>query len=304
MDPLLELPAENEFEYYSGAENPSLLVRGTDWVRSLRKGKFAKRVIKVFGENINGKSVFLPRYLTPQKPPVEVCDLVSNPEDEYAIEKVARFVMLLPFIEDNRAFEDLPDLWCTSQEFLDMGGGDYEEHAILLCNYFNYIDSVQRRPEIKSYLVLGRGMPEGYTSYVLRMNTNTRHVELWNATRGEAYYFGREDFSNKCLCFTIASGYRMNFRNHDPTCQLKELGCLVSDENVYANIQNTGDPSMLNFDLDNRKYWRPFLDVALRRHIFEGGAIDTIQPEIIYTPPSPDNRELELRIRTFISQHF
>ena len=33
MDPLLELPAENEFEYYSGAENPSLLVRGTDWVR-------------------------------------------------------------------------------------------------------------------------------------------------------------------------------------------------------------------------------------------------------------------------------
>lgn len=34
----------------------------------------------------------------------------------------------------------MPDLACTSQEFLDLGMGDSEEHAILLCNYFNFID--------------------------------------------------------------------------------------------------------------------------------------------------------------------
>jgi coiled-coil and C2 domain-containing protein 2A len=35
----------------------------------------------------------------------------------------------------------MPDLFCNSQEFLDLGAGDFEEHAILLCNYFNYIDA-------------------------------------------------------------------------------------------------------------------------------------------------------------------
>lgn len=34
----------------------------------------------------------------------------------------------------------MPDLYSTSQEFFDLGGGDYEEHAILLANYFSYID--------------------------------------------------------------------------------------------------------------------------------------------------------------------
>ena len=34
----------------------------------------------------------------------------------------------------------MPDMTCLSQEFLDLGMGDSEEHAILLCNFFNYID--------------------------------------------------------------------------------------------------------------------------------------------------------------------
>jgi coiled-coil and C2 domain-containing protein 2A len=51
-----------------------------------------------------------------------------------------------------------------------LGGGDYEEHAIMLCNYFNYIDSVVEVTGCKSYLVYGMGMPEGFTVYVMRKN--------------------------------------------------------------------------------------------------------------------------------------
>ena len=58
----------------------------------------------------------------------------------FKLEAVARFVSLVPFVEDIRLFEDLPDVYCNVQEFLDLGGGDYEEHAILLANYFNYLD--------------------------------------------------------------------------------------------------------------------------------------------------------------------
>jgi len=82
------------------------------------------------------------RYLTEQMPPEDVCDLQSFKADEFAIERVARYVSLIPFIEDNKAFQEMPDLFCTSQELLDLGAGDYEEHAILLCNFFNYIDRV------------------------------------------------------------------------------------------------------------------------------------------------------------------
>ena len=60
--------------------------------------------------------------------------------DEYAIEKCARFVSLIPFADDSSLFEGLPDMTCTAQQFLDLGAGDSEEHAMLLCNYFNWID--------------------------------------------------------------------------------------------------------------------------------------------------------------------
>ena len=57
-----------------------------------------------------------------------------------------------------------------------------------------YIDSIQQgEGKIVSYLCLGKGMPEGYTAYVLRRNTETNHVELWNACKGLSYYFGREE---------------------------------------------------------------------------------------------------------------
>jgi len=39
---------------------------------------------------------------------------------------------------------------------LDLRSGDYEEHAILLCNYFNYID-LKLQTHCKSYIILGTG---------------------------------------------------------------------------------------------------------------------------------------------------
>ena len=66
-------------------------------------------------------------------------------DDAKAIERAARFVSLIPFVDDTQLFKDMPDLTCTSQEFLDLGAGDSEEHAMLLCNYFNFIDQYQNR---------------------------------------------------------------------------------------------------------------------------------------------------------------
>ena len=57
-------------------------------------------------------------------------------------------------------------MWCTSNEFIDIMAGDWEEHATLLCTFFNYIFDVHKS-KMKAYLVFGRGIPEGNTVYTM-----------------------------------------------------------------------------------------------------------------------------------------
>ena len=39
--------------------------------------------------------------------------------------------------------------------------GDWEEHAILLCNFFHWLDD--GREDLESFIALGTGIPEGDT---------------------------------------------------------------------------------------------------------------------------------------------
>jgi len=129
--------------------------------------------------------------LNPTEPPLKDLEIDEQTGDAYAIEKVARFVSLIPFKEDLKKFEDMPDLYCTNQEFLDLGEGDFEEHAILMCNYFNWIDQKWHpdKPDMKSYLLYGDAVPEGQTTYVLRRNVKKGHAEIWSPVTGECYFF-------------------------------------------------------------------------------------------------------------------
>mgnify|MGYP000583504502 CR=1 FL=1 len=90
------------------------------------------------------------RYLRPQEPPPDAIlfdlhhiptavdgAMMQKPLD--TAEKVARFVALIPFLADWETFVGDTDLWCTSQEFVDLGYGDWEEHAVLLANYFMWL---------------------------------------------------------------------------------------------------------------------------------------------------------------------
>ena len=93
---------------------------------------------------------------------------VTALEDPFAIERAAAYVALIPFLTDTQMFGDLnvQDLWCNSAEFLDIGAGDWEEHATLLCNFFNAIDDFRARAfsdygTVKSYVLIGDAVPEG-----------------------------------------------------------------------------------------------------------------------------------------------
>lgn len=192
LDPYIELPFENNESYYGGHESQDLLTMANSWLLNLRNKLGPKRGFVAFGENLHGQSVLLCKYLRPLKPPKELCDLDSPEPDRFAIEKCARFVSMVPFLSDLKMFDQMPDMYSTCQEFLDLGGGDYEEHAILLANYFQYIDNKQSPGKYKSYIVYGYAMPEGRSVYVMRVfadQSEKKDFELWSPITGESFFY-------------------------------------------------------------------------------------------------------------------
>ena len=77
--------------------------------------------------------------------------------DEKSYQKCARFVSLIPFKIDSQFFKGVPDIFSNAQEFLDLLAGDHEEHAVLLANYFNYIDEKLGKTDYSSSLIYGSG---------------------------------------------------------------------------------------------------------------------------------------------------
>lgn len=102
LDPFIELPSENSELHYEGAEDSQTLLYCAQWIKRLAK-KFPSRNFNVFGENLNGQSVLIPRYLRPMQPPKEVLDIPII-DDANAHEKVAKFVSLIPFVHDIKMF--------------------------------------------------------------------------------------------------------------------------------------------------------------------------------------------------------
>ncbi len=285
VDPVPGFSESDDIDYVPGFEDSVFLINTSKWLKNLKANSFiAQRNIRVLAENFDGYSVFMPRYIRVdgQKPPEIVFDEVNNPSDEYSIEKAARYVSLIPFVEDSHAFdhEEMPDCWCTDEQFLALGFGDYEEHAVLLCNYFNYIDRLQKR-SVSSYLVLGKGYPEGETTYVMRVSLNTPDVEFWNARTGECFYFDKRFNDNKFLCLTISRTYNFSRSTASVLCSLKEIGCVITQDNVYVNMQISADPSIIDLNVKNEEAWKPFLNEASRKKYFPNG-IATIQKDLEY----------------------
>uniref|UniRef100_A0A3Q3W296 C2 domain-containing protein n=1 Tax=Mola mola TaxID=94237 RepID=A0A3Q3W296_MOLML len=118
--------------------------------------------------DLNGKTVFITRYIRPLNPPQELLDeFPNNPQEATA--RVARFVSLIP---------SLPDRVSFSGQFLTLLAGDEEEHALLLCNYFLSMGK-------KAWLLIGTAIPEGPTAYVLTYEQN--HYLIWNPSSGQHY---------------------------------------------------------------------------------------------------------------------
>ncbi|XP_067325078.1 coiled-coil and C2 domain-containing protein 2A isoform X3 [Anolis sagrei] len=220
--------------------------------------KFPSRQCVTTVIDINGKTVFITRYIKPLNPPEELLQLQADNLQETS-ELVARYVALIPFLPDAVSFAGICDLWSTSDQFLDLLAGDEEEHAVLLCNYFLALGK-------KAWLLIGNAIPEGPTAYVLTWEQN--QYVIWNPSCGRFY------------------------GQYDAFCPLQSVGCLISCDNVWFNVQQYDSPLRISFDVTKSKHWKPFFSRSLP---FPGLA--SVQPEELFYQPADNAAALDLQSR-------
>ena len=95
--------------------------------------------------------------------------------------------------------------------------GSEIEHAMLLCNFFTTIGK-------KAFLVLGQGVPEGDTAYVLTVEESGEQDRLWNPMTAES--------------FSISETF----------CPLESVYAIANENNIWGNIQLSDKPNRIRWD--------------------------------------------------------
>ncbi|XP_053631071.2 coiled-coil and C2 domain-containing protein 2A isoform X2 [Cherax quadricarinatus] len=219
LEPTLPPPEPLKAQFES-SEPEEVLSAGSDWVATL-SSRYSNRNFRTHVLDLSGKLVCLNRFIRPLKPPEELIDenLVETAH------RVAWYVSLIPALADMTLFPGACDIWANSEQFLSMLTGDEEEHAVLLTNFFLHLGKT-------AFLLLGSGIPEGETCYVLTHEDNDMWL-VWNASTAQC--FGARD------AFSPLSAVYM----------------LVNQDNIWANVQKYDDPPRVHFDVQGSG-WRPF----------------------------------------------
>ncbi|KAG8468305.1 hypothetical protein KFE25_013388 [Diacronema lutheri] len=218
IDPVLPPPTREVAEVPDLDDAPLLAIARTfiGAIRALAPFASGARPLQLFALSSRGESTLVCRYVHPQAPPAEL-RLVSE---------LMRYVRLIPFLEDVvTSVEAKADVWTTTDEFLSMGAGDGEEHALLLCNYL-----LHRGDE--AYVVVGRSALEERAFFVLMRETGAAEGTLFHAVRGTSYPLV------------------------DSRCPLSAVGMVFNASNVWANVQPADVPSKMSWNLADSLAWR------------------------------------------------
>ncbi len=249
-----------------------------------------KREYQLFAQSSNGLNVFIPRFLTPMKPPM------GFDTRRACLHLVSSF----PFMLDAHSFIGDMDLFCTAKEAWQMGAGDEEEHASMLYNFLLYLqltgkDGTSRdvrnsRVQVRGkgvnygaypsddvikeeslFLVICKAIPEGSSMYVL-----LRDHRVAESSTSTHYS------SDKFLLINACNGHV--YSAADQRMPISDVYCLVTSYNIWANIQEAGAPYDIEFDVLNPYHWRPFFGARMPPPL---ASLQTVQEEISYEPTDP-----------------
>lgn len=215
--------------------------------------------------DLTGREVFVTRYIRPLNPPKTLLVGLSS-NSQHAM--VARYVSLIPSLADRDLFSASCELWSTCDQFLTHLAGDRADHAVLLCNYFLFLN-------MKAWLIIGSAIPEGPTTYVLT-HEDSRYV-MWNPRSGESY------------------------TQYDAFCPLQTVGSLVNGDNVWLNIQKHTSPTRISFDNMNSDLWKPFFSPSF---VYTGLPGIQLERLVYQQPDKAAAAELQSRIEKTVRDKF
>ncbi|ETO24076.1 hypothetical protein RFI_13084 [Reticulomyxa filosa] len=206
------------------------------------------RTLELFVPDKNNEPVLITKFVRSLEPPMKV-----------APDIFIRFVSSIPFQDDIHFIPGARDVWTTCSEFLELGYGDWEEHALLLANFFLWYEQQNPSSGWQTFLAVGKGMPEGNTVYVLRRNIVLKtfgaqidRVVLVNAVTGRA--------------FTVPE-----VKGTTRLCPLNDISLVFNSEQIWVNIQSTDIlpcDEKFSYQLENESKWKPlFNDKENMQHI-------------------------------------
>jgi coiled-coil and C2 domain-containing protein 2A len=249
-------------------EEPRVMAYAKHWEDSLIVHHPHNYVMPT-AQDIHGTTVLICRYIHRQLPPHSVCDPATvTPAKLYeAMRRLARYVSMIPEKQDSSTFVGFCNLWATSSQFLQMMGGDDEEHAILLCNYFRSLPGFDpptegADPENEAFVVLGRGIPRGNSIYVLTRHRVVVGGDAATETSGLRMQPDKDGFVRLYWDPMTGLAYPIN----DHRCPLLHVDCIFNEQNIWANIQKANNvpyqksiakASTTDFDL-KKPGWKPF----------------------------------------------
>ncbi|XP_034286350.2 protein CC2D2B isoform X1 [Pantherophis guttatus] len=243
IEPQLSSAENNlELDTFADHEAETLLQRAYIFKQTW-KAVFPKRRIMTSVFNNQGRNILVTKYISPLNPPQLLLDMYPKDPNSTS-DLISRFVSLIPCIADAVDENNDVDVWMTSEHCIELGVGNKEEHAVLLCNYLLYLGK-------KAWVLLGTSVLEGKVAYAATQENG--EYFLWNPLSGHCY------------------------KQFDAFCPLQSVDCLISWENVWFNIQQNNSPMCTSFDISKESFWKQLLP-----YNFQNSKTQTVQPEKIF----------------------
>ncbi|XP_050296279.1 coiled-coil and C2 domain-containing protein 2A [Anthonomus grandis grandis] len=188
----------------------------------LFNSSFITKKFQALAIDSSGRTNCITKFLRPLEPPSFTNDDFGNLD--VTPERCLRYVSLIPFSKNSQF---LQNIWLKTDEMLSLMVGSVVDHCVALVCFLLALN-------IDAYLVLGFGLPNGPSSYVLYA-----------------------DFPTYIILDVVTN---QKFDILDPFCPLQRIYCLANGENVWGNAQRSPTIALLRFDLNRKSNWWPLFN--------------------------------------------
>lgn len=147
--------------------------------------------------------------------------------DENVERMIRRYVSLIPVYYNTDACSQLGGIWLTNREIINIMCASPKDLGVLLVCFYLIL-------EFDAYLVLGHSLLTGDSTFVL-------------LREGQDYFI-----------VDPTSGKKYN--STDTYCPLTRIYYIVSQDNVWGNIQKENRVFLTQLDVGKSAYWRPLFN--------------------------------------------